>query len=168
MTLEVGSFSKRYSVRKLTEPDTERIFGLCSRNPLYYRHCPPFVTRESIREDMTVLPPHTEPRQKYYVGFEEGERLIAVLDLIEGYPKLDTAFIGFFMTEHDLQGRGIGSAIIGELLACLKEQGFASVRLAWVKDNPQAEHFWRKNGFVPFGETANNGPYVLTLADKML
>ena len=30
--------------------------------------------------------------------------------------------------------------------------GFRTIRLAWVKGNPQAEHFWIKNGFESLKE----------------
>lgn len=47
----------RYRVKQLTEKDVEEIYQLCKENPLYYKYCPPLVTRESILEDLKVLPP---------------------------------------------------------------------------------------------------------------
>ena len=45
------------------------------------------------------------------------------------------------------QGKGTGSAIIGECAAALRAQGFARIRLGVDKGNPQSNAFWRKNGF---------------------
>ena len=86
--------------------------------------------------------------KKYYIGYFESGEMIAVMDLIDGYPKYDIAFIGFFMTHAKWQKRGMGSAIISELSDYLKQNNYSAVRLAWVKGNPQAEHFWLKMGFV--------------------
>lgn len=50
-----------------------------------------------------------------------------------------------------VQNAGIGSGIIDTLCSCLKNHGFSSIRLGWVKGNPQAEHFWKKNRFIETG-----------------
>ena len=75
-----------------------------------------------------------------------------MLDLIERYPQEDGAYIGFFMTRKAVQGRGVGSALIGELLNELREEGFRRVRLAVDRGNPQSKAFWEKNGFALTGE----------------
>lgn len=49
-------FSKKYYVRKLQKNDIDQIYDLCSKNHLYYQHCPPYVTRKSIESDMMALP----------------------------------------------------------------------------------------------------------------
>lgn len=53
----------------------------------------------------------------------------------------DTAFIGFFMMNKSLQGRGVGTALVSEVLAYLTALGFAAVRLGIDKENPQSNHF---------------------------
>lgn len=75
------------------------------------------------------------------------------MDLILKYPDDKTAFIGFFMIDASIQGRGMGSAIAGEVCSCLKSQ-FDFVRLGYVRGNVQAEYFWLKNGFKPTGKIA--------------
>ena len=51
---------------------SDDLLELCSKNTLYYEYCPPFVSHESIEEDMNAIPPEN--------------KLLAVLDLIDGYP----------------------------------------------------------------------------------
>lgn len=166
--ISVELLSEHYAVRRISEGDIGKVYRLCAGNPLYYEYCPPFVTREAIREDLSVLPPGKEPEDKYYVGFYQGEALIAVMDLISGYPLASIAFIGFFMTESSVQSRGIGTAIIGDVCAYLSELGFGRVRLAWVKGNPQSEHFWLKNQFVPIKETVSSTGERVILAERWL
>ena len=116
---------------------------------MFYKYCPPFVTRESILSDMKALPPRTTYEQKYYFGFFKGESLVAVMDLILGYPNESTAFIGLFMMDKSRHGFGPG-------------------RLAFAKDNPQSEAFWRKNGFLPTGIESDEGNYTAVIMERKL
>lgn len=164
--LDIGAFSRQYEVRRIRDADVPLVCALCSRNTLYYQYCPPFVTPESIRRDMAALPPGKTAADKYYVGYFSGQRLVAVLDLILGFPRADTALIGFFMTEPALQNRGLGSGLIAELCACLASIGISRVRLGWAKGNPQAEHFWHKNGFAETGDTYPAAGYTVIAAQR--
>mgnify|MGYP000597566553 CR=1 FL=1 len=88
--------------------------------------------------------------------------MIALLDLIAGYPEPDTAWIGWLILDQSCQGRGLGSRLVEALLEGLSEAGFARVKLAYIKGNPQSRHFWQKNGFALTGQrTPNeNGAYL--------
>lgn len=168
MTLDIKSLSRQYEIRLIQDTDVPVVYELCRRNTLYYQYCPPFVTEDSIRRDMTALPPKKEKTDKYYVGCFDKRRLIGVIDLIMGYPDNQTAFIGFFMTDIAIQGKGVGSAIIADLCASLSEIGILYVRLGWVKGNPQAEHFWHKNGFTETGITYETNGYTVTVAQRAI
>ena len=145
-------FSKKYDVRNLQKNDIDQIYDLCSKNHLYYQYCPPYVTRKSIELDMSALPDNADFKDKYYVGYFKNGKLIAILDLIDGYPKKDIVFIGFFMVDSTIQKSGIGSVIVNELIDYLTTLEYKEVRLGWINGNPQAEHFWIKNGFCPIKE----------------
>ena len=69
-------------VRRLTEADAAQVCTLMQGNPLFYRYHPPQPTPESIRTDMTALPPGKAMEDKWFVGFYDGDCLIAVMDLI--------------------------------------------------------------------------------------
>lgn len=166
--IDVSQFSNRYRVRCLGEKDIEEIYALCAGNELYYKYCPPFVTRQSIADDMKALPPKKQASDKYYFGCYDGDKLIAVMDLIMGFPDEKTAFIGFFMTDASVQNAGIGSRIIRDLCSGLRDIGITAIRLGWVKGNPQAQHFWRKNGFSETGVTYNTENYTVIVAQRDL
>lgn len=146
--MDITELSETYEVRKLKEADIDMIYELSVENPMFYEYCPPYVTKESILNDMKALPPKKSFEDKYYIGFFREGELLAVMDLILRYPNKETAFIGLFMMRKESQGKGIGSAIIGECLNFLKVQGFCSVQLCFAKGNPQSEAFWKKNGFT--------------------
>ena len=118
----------------------------------YIINITPYVTRKSIESDMMALPNNIDFKDKYYVGYFKNEKLIAVLDLIDGYPKKDIVFIGFLMIDISIQKSGIGSAIVNELIDYLTTLKYKEVRLGWINGNLQAEHFWIKNGFCSIKE----------------
>lgn len=166
--MDISLFSDDYDVRRMDKADVKDIYLLCSKNGLFYQYCPPFVTEQSILDDMKALPPNKEMSDKYYVGYYKGEELIAVMDLIMAYPDEKTAFIGFFMTAAQIQNNGIGSSIIDDLCRYLTHIGISSVRLGRVKGNPQAEHFWHKNNFTETGITYNTDNYTVVVAQRVL
>lgn len=113
--LNVNEFSKHYQVKKLNNKDVDDIYNLCLSNPLYYEYCPPMVSKESVLEDLVALPQGVTLNEKYYVGFYENGKMVAVMDLIDGYPKEKIAFIGFFMTDASVHNTGVGSAIFSDV-----------------------------------------------------
>lgn len=117
-------------------------------NDIYYKYHPPIVTKESIIDDIKALPKNKDYKDKYYVGYFDNDKLIAVMDLILSYPNAETALIGLFMLDIEYQGKEIGSSLIKDLLKYLKEFGYQKIRIGVDKGNPQSNYFWKKNGFV--------------------
>lgn len=168
MKIDIEQLSLTYQARKLKEDDIQSIYQLYQGNPLYFQYCPPEASEEMVRDDMHALPQGKTEKDKYFVGFYDQQKLIAVMDLIADYPDMGTVFIGFFMLAEDRQGNGAGSALVNELCTYLKNIGAVRIQLAWVKGNPQAEHFWLKNGFMKVKETASNAADCVILAEKKL
>lgn len=166
--MNVELFSNKYVVRTLNDENLDEIYKLLSKNVLYYEYCPPFVTRQGILDDMNALPPETTMKDKYYIGFYQNDKLIAVMDFIDGYPEKEIAYIGFFMTDVSMQNRGLGTEIIDYLCEYLVGLEYHSIRLAYVKGNSQAEHFWLKNRFEPIMETKSNVSDKVILAERLL
>lgn len=166
--IQLEKISNKYNVRRLDGSDVNTVLELCSENILYYQYCPPFITKEGAIQDMEVLPPGKTKSDKYYLGYFENDVLIAVLDLITGYPNKSTAYIGLFMMDIKVQGKGIGTEIIEELCNYLKNTGFKRVELAWVKGNPQSEKFWSKNNFNIIGERSSNASDHVIAAEREL
>ena len=150
--MEISNLSKIFHVRKLDKDDVELIYNLSCENYIYYKYHPPFVTRESIFDDMEALPPWKGYDDKFYVGFFENESLVAIMDLILDYPAKEIAFIGLFMTNTQYQHKGLGSKIISETVMYLKSLGYKKIRLGVDKGNPQSFSFWSKNNFKPISE----------------
>ena len=165
--MDISALSKRYSIRRMDDSDADSILELCKGNEQYYLYCQAEPSKEQILNDLHITPPGIDPSAKYYIGFYQGNTLVAVMDLIDGYPAPGTAFIGFFMMRKEFQGNQVGSTIIQETAAYLKTLGMTSIQLGIDKGNPQSTHFWKKNGFV-VKEEIDRGDWTVLLAEKTL
>lgn len=165
--IDITNISSRYVVRSLDSSDIDEIVELCKQNAVFYKYTEARPTRGNIQDDMRATPPGIDLSAKYYFGFFDNQELIAVMDLVDGYPKADIAYIGFFMMNLKHQGKQIGTAIISEVIDYLKSIGKTSVRLAIDKGNPQSTHFWKKNGFEIISEADVNG-WTKLVAEKSL
>ncbi len=154
--LKPETFSAQYDVRLLNRAHVPEIFALYASNPQYFSSCADTAEPAHVLRDMSLLPPGKTSEEKYYAGYFLDGNLVAVLDLIDGYPDARTAYIGFFCVHGALSRRGIGSLILSELFACLRGEGFSTVRLGYDPKNPQASAFWVKNGF----RTVQEIPYT--------
>lgn len=164
---DITRLSSRYAVRFMRDSDADRILDLCLQNTQYYQFCGKQPSRELVLNDLHITPPGIGMSSKYYVGFYNNTVLVAIMDLINGYPSNDYVFIGFFMMNKQFQGHQIGSGIIQEVCQYLKELGIKTVRLGIDKGNPQSTHFWKKNGFLVIKEVEQDEGTVL-VAEKTL
>ena len=160
---EPDRLSRCFRVRRLTEADLKPVYDLCATNPQYYACCGVPLTMESLRADLTLLPPGCVPAQKHFLGYWDEAGLAAILDLVADFPVPGTAYIGLFMVDARRAGRGLGTALIGELRAALQGSGCDTLRLAYGKNNPQSARFWTRNGFLPAAEKLHPdfGPMVI-------
>ncbi|HEM3588175.1 TPA: GNAT family N-acetyltransferase [Streptococcus suis] len=165
--MKISQFSNRYQVRKLVDADLEQVLALYQTNPLYFEHFPPLPSLESLANDLVDCPPGKELSDKYFLGFWDKERLVAILDLIDGYPTAEIAYIGLFMVDARLAGQGLGSKIIAKLLTQLASH-FKKVRLGYVESNPQSSHFWSKVGFCPTGEVKEIAGKTIVIVEHAL
>ena len=165
--IDITKLSNQYNVRALKESDIDNILEIYKEHTLFHQYSSRIPCREVILKDMYITPPKTDAKQKYYIGFYRGDELIAVLDLIDGYPSSDIAYIGFFMVKASIQGKQIGSLIIKEALDYLKTINKTAVRLAINRGNPQSTHFWKKNGFIVINEVENDEGAFLVAQRKL-
>lgn len=163
---DLPPLSTKYQVRDLSMEDVGDILALYRSNPLYFHHCPPPPSEQSIRQDLTVVPEGWDRSKKHYLGFFEHSNLMAVLDLIEDFPKEDTAWIGLFMIDGEHSGRGLGSDLLSSILLHLARSGYRRIGLGYVRTNMQAKRFWEKNGFLP--QASKKGGIEFEILEKDL
>lgn len=157
------------SVRNLSSTDLPALLSLCLGNSQYYEFLGEEPTVDVLATEMVELPPGCSPDQKSYFGFFDADGdLIAVLDLIRGYPAEGCAFIGFFMVDASRQGMGIGSRLVSKLLNRLRGSGVFRVRLAYVEGNEQSRRFWERHGFLEADAPIDQGGYKVVPMERRL
>lgn len=139
---------QEYEVRRVAESEYNEVYKLQLTNPDYFSCMQDHeVALEECIEGTESLPPDTDRGQKYYLGFYNESRLVAILDLIIGYPDSHTAWIGLLMVSGSLRGRGIGRRVCSALSDSLKKSGYKLIQLAVIESNDKALEFWTAMGF---------------------
>ena len=162
--LDIQSLGTAYDVRRLTVADIADVYGLARTNRKFYETLGTRLTVDGLTDVITRVPEGAGANAKLFLGFfdpvDDGyQELVAVMDLIMGYPEAKTAFIGWFMVDAALQGQGIGSDIFADVRASMSAQGFCAMELACPAADEGARAFWEAQGFTASGEAYYNGEY---------
>jgi len=166
--LPLDVLSGEYNVRELNHADIPRMLGVARSNPLFYRYMRPDPTEESLAADLSALPPRRTLADKHFFGWFDGQKLIAMMDLIWRHPKPDMAFIGWFILDGSVQGKGLGRCLVQDVHTMLKAQGVTEVRLGRIEGNPQSEHFWHVCGYTENGLGYDTDDYHVTVMARQL
>ncbi|MBR0482002.1 MAG: GNAT family N-acetyltransferase [Firmicutes bacterium] len=159
--------STQYSVKSIKEEDIQDVYNLCKNNRRYYMYLHERPSMKNLTEVISKLPDGTGMEDKHFVGFyDQGGKLIALLDLITGYKEPDDAFIGWFIVDAEKQGRGIGSQLFADIRAALSGLGYDKLRLGCVKENKEAESFWTSQGFTFNGAEEQQERYTVRYMER--
>ena len=162
--LDIRTLSTQYVVRRITEADISPVYRLAKSNARYYEYMNTVPTRESLTEVISELPEGASKNSKHFVGFyNDDDVLVAVMDLITGWPERDDAFIGWLMVEGDMLGRGVGSGIFADVRAAMKAAGYDYLSLGCIEANEEARKFWEGQGFRATGEEQQSDYKVILM-----
>lgn len=162
--LNIQSLATQYEVRRLGAADVADVYRLARSNRRFYEELGLTLSVDGLTDVMTKAPDGAPATAKLFVGFydpvDDGyQELVAVMDLIMGYPSAHDAFIGWFMVDASLQGQGRGSDIFADVRASMSAQGFTALELACPANDEGARAFWEAQGFTLTGEAYFNGEY---------
>ncbi|MGT2715083.1 GNAT family N-acetyltransferase [Streptococcus respiraculi] len=167
-TLDCSRLGSEFYITRVTLEQLNEVFALYQTNPLYFQHCPPKPSRESVKDDLTNYPTSSSPDKKYYLGCWKKNELVAVIDVVLDYPTDKIAWIGLFMVHGQHQQKEFGSKLFHLLEDFLAKAHYPELQLAYVKTYPEAAHFWTKIGFQPTGNEIQQGPLCLVMARKRI
>lgn len=105
---------------------------------------------------LTIAPPMCGEDDKHVLGLFDDDTLLAVTDVIRGYPTAEHAFIGLLQVTPDRRGLGLGGLLHERVLDYVGRQmpGVNRMRLGIVATNRDvAEPFWLRMGYAATGET---------------
>ena len=167
--LDISTLSSEYEVRDITENDITDVYRLCRANRKYYRYIHRKPSLRDLTDVISNVPQDTAPENKRFVGFYDREgNLIAILDLILGYPDSSSVFLGWFMVDAQMQGQGIGSQIFADVRASMLAEGYRSISLGCVKNNTEALGFWQSQGFCLTGEEIEQPDYTTVIMERSI
>ncbi len=133
-----------YTIKKITSEDYDSLYNLELLNIDYYL-CTQgrAVTYEESVQDTINLPPNTTYNQKFYIGFYDNNKLVAIMDYIEHYPVKDIIWIGLFMIDVNVKRKKLGTKIITEFINALRKNGIYKLQLGCVDSNNTGMCFWK-------------------------
>ena len=107
------------------------------------------LSAKDMRSLIQSIPVDIKTQDAHFVGFyDSAGNLVAVLDLILGYPSENDAFIAWFMVNSSMQGQGIGSSIISDVRASMAAQGYKHLKLKCPITADESLDFWKNRGFT--------------------
>ena len=137
------------AAKRLDASDVADVTTFCRQCSAFFAlvadHSPPAETARYLLESR---PPGVELTHKHLIGFERGGEVIAIVDLLKGYPGEADWYVGLLIISPDERARGLGTAVWNAVEAWIRSEGGRHVRLIVQEQNPEAARFWRSVGFT--------------------
>lgn len=165
--LDIMNLTQNYRVESMTN-HLGALAGIYQENAQYFQAMGKEVPTENLWEDLVAVPEGKSVVDKCFLGFWEGEKLVAVLEMLADYPGENVIYIGLFMLAADRQGKGEGGRIMEEVFTWLKSDGYGWVSLDYTYGNQQSEAFWKKLGFRGNGDVRAIGNYAAIGMERKL
>lgn len=140
------------TARRLDTEDEAAVSRFCQQSDAFFT----LVAGESpaverARHLLESRPPVVAPSRKHVLGFERGDALVAIVDLLEEYPNEAEWYVGLLILSPDERGRGLGTALWSAVEAWIRARGGRLARLIVQEQNPDAPRFWGSVGFTADG-----------------
>lgn len=132
----------------------------------FCRQCSAFFTlvagespaADTARHLLESRPPSVPLTRKHVIGFERGSTLIAIVDLLEGYPDDGDWYVGLLLLLPEERARGLGATVWTAVEKWIRAEGGRYARLIVQEQNPDAVLFWHAVGFTTNGTVAQHLP----------
>jgi ribosomal protein S18 acetylase RimI-like enzyme len=118
---------------------------------------------QSTKNAMETLPPGRCPADKHFLGVFQQENMIALVDLVEGYPDGETLYIGLLVISQENRHKGYGTVILHEIQQMAQNKNLHFLELAVHDANDIGRAFWDKTGFKPQRSAEVNGKAVTVM-----
>lgn len=148
------------SVVKLGAEDVPALRALVERCHAFMTLVYGAVEPDSAEQILEGLPPDKTLEDKFVFGLyaEGNQRLLALLDVVRGFPEPDEWIIGMLLVDPDHRRAGLGARLIAAFEQWARGQGAAGLRLVVQEQNPDALRFWQRQGYEVTGLTLQETP----------
>jgi ribosomal protein S18 acetylase RimI-like enzyme len=155
--------------KPLTHQDIPRIVAFEETARDYYALIGEAQPNEQSTESaMEALPPGRRPADKQFLGVFQQANMIALVDLVEGYPDDETLYIGLLVIGQENRHKGYGTAILYEIQQMAQSKNLHFLELAVHDTNHIGRAFWEKNGFMPQRSAEVNGKAVTVMRKNLI
>jgi RimJ/RimL family protein N-acetyltransferase len=143
------------TLRELGTGDEAVLQALLESDPDYTVRVTGYPPGPSDALSLLMVRPESVPESdKVVLGIFDDAELVAVVDLLHGYPEPSFVFIGLLLVHGSRQGSGVGAAAMAAVERYAGQwPEVRRFRLAVVDTNAAVLGFWRRMGFEPTGET---------------
>ena len=143
------------TLRELDEGDEGVLQALLESDPGYSERVTGYPPGPSDALSLLMMRPESVPEShKVVLGLFERDELVAVVDLLRGYPTPEYVFVGLLLVAGTRQGQGVGAAAMAAAERYAgKWPEVRRFRLAVVDTNAPVLGFWLRLGFEATGET---------------
>jgi len=157
----------QWDIHPVADDELDAVLALMQSNPLIFELDNRPASMETLLHDRTNLPPRCIPEQKNYVALWRNGKPEAILDLIVGYPRERTLFVGLFMVDSALHRQGIGREIMTALPKAADGAGLDDIRLGCLKGNDGAHAFWEAMGWQDIREGTLDGQNSVWIMERL-
>jgi ribosomal protein S18 acetylase RimI-like enzyme len=143
-----------FTVRAVTMENLSFYESIFFSNEEYYRLTDGNpATRKTCEDTIDSFPPH----QVYSIGISRQEEAVAFLSILNGYPDVETLYIGLLLVDEKYKRKSVGTLITKAILTTASELGFKKLKLSVQENNLSGLKFWRKMGFYEKDRCACDG-----------
>jgi len=148
MVEEIKNHLDGYEIEPITKQNFRQIFEVYDTNQDFFHLVQgEKATIESSINDMVAVPPNCDIEQKIYISIWKNDKVIGILDVIEGFPDPTSFWIGLLLIHGEMHGKKIGSRIVDAVLNAAKVTGYKTSQLGVIENNTKGIAFWQNCGF---------------------
>ena len=103
---------------------------------------------------MTDAPPEVADEDIFTWGAGTAD-LDGYIAAVRGFYEPDEWYIGLALVAQEARGRGLGTAMVQQVMSWAQDSGAPCIRVAVLESNPRGHAFWERLGFMP--ETIKSG-----------
>lgn len=135
-------------VVRLDEADFSALSRLCLRSTTFFELIDGRpATEATAAEILGPLAPEYAHGTKHVFGLKLSRELIAVAELLQGYPHATDWYIGLLLIDPSCRRQGLGARFCAGMLTWIRQLGGSAVRLVVQEQNADARMFWERQGF---------------------
>lgn len=94
--------------------------------------------------------------EAYILHFELEKAVVTIRIKLADYTGADLLFTHMTTRPEEAKRKGLGTRAVQAVLEWAEENNLCDIRAVQVTPTPEAESFWKKNGFVPMNNECND------------